>query len=64
VDEAALVESLETGSIGGAALDVFEVDRCRPIVLLKQMENVSACPHNANFQPGCLGAGPLDTIKI
>ena len=47
VDERALVESLQSGHLGGAGLDVFEEE---PLALdspLRQMENVFMSPHIA-----------------
>ncbi|MFM7653859.1 MAG: 2-hydroxyacid dehydrogenase [Paracoccaceae bacterium] len=44
VDEAALVETLQQGRIGGAGLDVYEHEpRIHPALL--QMENVTLLPH-------------------
>ena len=63
VDEAALVESLETGSIGGAALDVFEVEPLPADSLLKQMNNVLLAPHNANSSPAAWERVHWNTIK-
>jgi D-3-phosphoglycerate dehydrogenase len=63
VDEAALVESLETGSIGGAALDVFEVEPLPADSLLKQMDNVLLAPHNANSSPAAWERVHWNTIK-
>jgi len=47
VDEAALVTALEEGSIGGAALDVFETEPLPPESPLWDMENVIVTPHVA-----------------
>ena len=44
VDEAALVETLQQGRIGGAGLDVYEHEpRIHPALL--RMENVTLLPH-------------------
>jgi len=47
VDEAALVEALRTGSIGGAALDVFQQEPLPPGHPLTQLDNVVLTPHSA-----------------
>lgn len=47
VDEAALVNSLERGEIGGAALDVFETEPLPGTSPLWEMENVIVTPHVA-----------------
>ena len=47
VDQAALVESLEADSIGGAALDVFETEPLPAESPLWGMENVIVTPHVA-----------------
>jgi phosphoglycerate dehydrogenase-like enzyme len=45
VDEAALIEALQAGRIGGAALDVFEQEPLPPESPLWKMENVIIAPH-------------------
>lgn len=48
IDEAALVEALRHGHLGGAALDVFEVEPLPPDSPLFQMQNVLISPHSAD----------------
>ena len=48
VDEPALIDSLRTGHLGGAALDVFAVEPLPPESPLWEMENVIICPHSAS----------------
>lgn len=47
VDEAALIEALQTGSIGGAGLDVFEEEPLPPESPLWDMDDVIITPHVA-----------------
>lgn len=47
VDEAALVFALESGHLGGAALDVFEVEPLAADSTLRRMDNVFLNPHVA-----------------
>ena len=52
VDEAALVEALETRRIAGAAMDVFEDEPLPADSPLRAMDNVFLAPHNSNSSPG------------
>jgi D-3-phosphoglycerate dehydrogenase len=51
IDEPALIEALQTGEIGGAALDVFEREPLPIGSPLRQMDHVMLAPHNANSSP-------------
>jgi len=46
VDEAALIKTLETGKLKGAALDVFSQEPLPPDNKLWELENVLISPHN------------------
>ncbi len=63
VDETALVKVLEAGSIGGAALDVFEAEPLPPDSPLKHMNNVLLAPHNSNSSPAAWERVHWNTIK-
>ena len=63
VDEPALVDILEESGIGGAALDVFEVEPLPEDSPLKQMDNVLLAPHNSNSSPAAWERVHWNTIK-
>lgn len=48
IDEAALIEALQAGRLGGACLDVFEREPLPPDSPLWEMENVIVSPHSAS----------------
>ena len=47
IDEAALANSLNSGTISGAALDVFEDEPPKPDSPLLKAENIILTPHSA-----------------
>lgn len=61
VDETALIHALQTGTIGGAALDVYECEpfiACSPwqIRALRRLQNVVLTPHTASATHGARDA--------
>lgn len=63
VDEKALVSALQSGRIGGAALDVFEFEPLPKESPLLKMDNVMLAPHNANSSPIAWERIHWNTIK-
>jgi phosphoglycerate dehydrogenase-like enzyme len=60
VDEPALIDALASGGIGGAALDVFEVEPLPPESPLWTMPNVLISPHRAGDHEGW----PRDVVAL
>jgi D-3-phosphoglycerate dehydrogenase len=63
VDESALVKALQSGQIGGAALDVFEYEPLPKDSPLLKMDNVLLAPHNSNSSPTAWERIHWNTIK-
>ena len=57
VDEAALIEALTTGRIGGAGLDVFATEPLPAGHPLTKLDNVVLTPHCAGITPEAMEAG-------
>ncbi len=60
VEEAALVEALESGHLSGAALDVFEVEPLPQESPLWGMENVVISAHTTDVVPELINAAQAD----
>ena len=63
VEESALIQSLQSGQIAGAALDVFENEPLPQTSPLLQMDNVMLAPHNANSSPTAWERVHWNTIR-
>jgi D-3-phosphoglycerate dehydrogenase len=63
VEETALEGALKAGTIGGAALDLFEIEPLPADSPLKLMDNVMLAPHNANSSPTAWEQVHWNTIK-
>jgi D-3-phosphoglycerate dehydrogenase len=65
VDTAALVAALHSGHLGGAGIDVFDVEPLPPDYPLLACEQVVLTPHNADQTPegmDLLNAGVVDNV--
>ncbi len=63
INEADLIAALQAGQLGGAALDVFEVEPLPLNSPLLKMDNVMLAPHNANSSPSAWERVHWNTIK-
>jgi D-3-phosphoglycerate dehydrogenase len=51
IDEPALISALQRGRIGGAGMDVFEMEPLPSDSALLKLKNVLLAPHNSNSSP-------------
>lgn len=63
IDEQALIEALQSGTIAGAALDVFEEEPLPLESPLRLMDTVMLAPHNANSSPAAWERVHWNTIR-
>lgn len=63
VDEQALITALATNCIGGAALDVFEIEPLPLESPLRSFKNVMLAPHNSNSSPMAWEKVHINTVK-
>ncbi|MQG18865.1 MAG: glycerate dehydrogenase [SAR202 cluster bacterium] len=65
IDSNALIKYLENGHIGGAALDVFEIEPIPKSHPILNCDQIILTPHNADLTPECIDAlnsGAVDNI--
>jgi len=63
VDESALVAALQGNHLGGAALDVYEIEPLPYDSPLRKMENVMLASHNSNSSPSAWERVHWNTIR-
>lgn len=63
VDELSLIAALQSKQLGGAALDVFEVEPLPLDSPLRLMNNVMLAPHNSNSSPAAWERVHWNTIR-
>ncbi|HOJ00752.1 MAG TPA: phosphoglycerate dehydrogenase [Anaerolineaceae bacterium] len=63
VDEPALIAALQGERLGGAALDVFEIEPLPSDSPLRKMENVMLAAHNSNSSPSAWERVHWNTIR-
>jgi D-3-phosphoglycerate dehydrogenase len=63
VDEKSLIAALQAKRLGGAALDVFEVEPLPAESPLMKMDNVMLAPHNSNSSPTAWERVHWNTIR-
>ncbi len=63
IDEMALIDALKSGTISGAAMDVFEVEPLPSESPLRTMDNVMLAPHNSNSSPEAWERVHWNTIR-
>ena len=63
VEEPALVQALESGRLGGAALDVYEVEPLPADSPLRHFDQVLLAAHNANSSPSAWERVHLNTLR-
>lgn len=63
VEEDALISALQRGDIGGAALDVYEVEPLPADSPLLKLDNVLLAPHNSNSSPSAWERVHWNTLR-
>ena len=63
IDEKALIEALESGSIAGAGLDVFEEEPTPTDNPLLKRENVIVAPHSIAWTQECIRDNSLHSCR-